>query len=250
MGIKISQLKKTFQTKEIKRNVIRDLSLEIQAGDFVSIIGPSGCGKSTILRLIAGLEEKTSGELSLSDSNARMSFVFQDANLMAWRTVYENVALPFELDESLKSITDKDALILETLKKVGLDHVVEAFPHQLSGGMKMRVSLARALVSRPQLLLMDEPFSALDEPTRFKMQEQLRELYLKENMTVIFVTHSVFEAAFLSNRVIALNGPGEATDIRLDESLAELPKVRPDSLRTSPELNKIAERLRVHGVQS
>lgn len=243
LGIKISALNKNFKD----RQVIRDLNLEVKAGDFVSIVGPSGCGKSTLLRLIAGLETKSSGSLELSEAKPRISFVFQDANLLAWRTVAENVALPFELNPALKENLDVAKWIHEALQQVSLADVANSFPHELSGGMKMRVSLARALVSRPQLLLMDEPFAALDEPTRFKMQEQLRKLWLSEGMTIIFVTHSIFEASFISERIVLLKGPG--AEIKMDESLASLPQDRPDSLRTSPELNKIAEKIR-QGLQA
>jgi NitT/TauT family transport system ATP-binding protein len=237
-GIQITGLNKYFKD----RQVIRDLNLEIKPGSFVSIVGPSGCGKSTLLKLISDLEKPSSGQISLSQNKTRISFVFQDSNLLAWLSVYENIELPFKLDPSLRADLDVPKLIHEILVQVGLQDVANSFPHELSGGMKMRVSLARALVSRPQLLLMDEPFAALDEPTRFKMHEQLRKLWLQEGMTVIFVTHSIFEAAFLSERVVLLKGPG--AEIKMDESLASLPTERPDSLRTSPQLNQIVEKIR------
>lgn len=240
LGIHIKNLSKSFP----KRSVIRDLNLDIEPGSFISIIGPSGCGKSTLLRLIADLVPITSGKLHITpaDPTKPISFVFQDANLLPWRTVRENVALPFELNPSLQKITPntKNGLILDALKKVKLDESASLFPHELSGGMKMRVSLARALVNSPRLLLMDEPFAALDENTRFEMQDQLRELWLKEKMTVVFVTHSLYEAVFLSERVIMLKGAG-AQKV-LDQTLS-LPTVRTEDLRTSESFNAIVREI-------
>lgn len=228
--------------------MITNLELQIVPGSFVSVVGSSGSGKSTLLRLIAGLEAPTKGDIILSPrSSGAFSFVFQDPNLLPWRTARENVHLPFELNQALKEIPrhERQKRITEALQKVHLLESQDLFPHELSGGMRMRVSLARALVSSPRLLLMDEPFAALDENTRFEMQNQLYQLWLKEQMTVVFVTHSLFEATFLAERVIMLKGPGG--HIALDQSI-ELPRERSESLRTSESFNrivaKISERLR------
>ncbi|MGZ3775057.1 MAG: ABC transporter ATP-binding protein [Pseudobdellovibrionaceae bacterium] len=242
LGIHIENLYKSFP----KRSVIENLNLDIEPGSFISIVGPSGCGKSTLLRLIAGLDIVTKGKLDLFPSlPARsISFVFQEPNLLSWRTVAENVGLPFELLPELKKVSteEKNALINSALKKVKLDEAISLFPHELSGGMKMRVSLARALVNSPKLLLMDEPFAALDENIRFEMQNQLRELWLKEKITVIFVTHSLYEAAFLSERIIMLKGFG--AEKVLDQKL-NLPSLRNEDLRTSESFNAIIKELSV-----
>lgn len=235
LGITLRSLHKDFKNKR----VIQDLNLSIAPGSFVSIVGPSGCGKSTLLRLIAGLETPTGGEVSLSPSGKNsFSFVFQEANLLPWRTVLENVLLPFELNESFNSQNKQEQLqkAKEALAKVKLKDSANLFPHELSGGMKMRVSLARALVNSPRLLLMDEPFAALDENTRFEMQNQLLELWKNEKMTVVFITHSLFESAFLSERIIMLKGHG--AQVALDQTL-DLPPLRNEELRTSDMFNQI-----------
>ena len=185
--------------------VVDELSLEIKSGEFVIFLGASGCGKSTLLRLIAGLELPDQGQIE-NQVASQMSFVFQEANLLPWRTVEENVRLPLELgsgSESEKSAIDGNR-IAEALTLVGLSDAASKRPHELSGGMKMRVSLARAMVTRPRLLLLDEPFAALDEITRFKMQEDLRALWKSSSVTIVFVTHSMSEAAFLGTRQIVL----------------------------------------------
>ncbi|WP_413587611.1 ABC transporter ATP-binding protein [Bdellovibrio sp. HCB274] len=236
-GIQITHLKKNFGTKE----VLKDFSLQIPAGSFTSLVGPSGCGKSTVLRLIAQLESPQSGELKNSEVN-HFGFVFQEANLLPWKSVFENVALPFELNKEIKGTSKNEikSRVLETLRKVNLHESAELFPHQLSGGMKMRVSIARALVTKPKLLLMDEPFAALDEFTRYQMQLQLRELWLQEGITVLFVTHSLSEAVFMSQRVILMSKSGG--EIVLDQKL-DLPENRTEELRTSQEFNSIIRKL-------
>ncbi|MBO9667359.1 MAG: ABC transporter ATP-binding protein [Bdellovibrio sp.] len=238
-SIRLENLKKSFHQRE----VIQNLNLEIQQGSFVSLVGPSGCGKSTVLRLIAGLESPTGGLVELDEESAgHFGFVFQDANLLPWKTVYENVALPFELSPALKEISQDEIKdrVLKILTQVKLQDSQHLFPHQLSGGMKMRVSLARALAPKPRLLLMDEPFAALDEITRYEMQIQLRDLWQQEKLTVIFVTHSLLEATFLSERVVLLKGPGGR--VTLDRKL-DLPIKRDDSLRTSESFNKIIQEI-------
>lgn len=228
VGINIENVSKVFP----KRSVIQNLNLSIQAGSFVSIVGPSGCGKSTLLRLIAGLEHPSAGRLTISPQTSNpIGFVFQEPTLLPWLNVAENIALPLKLSKK-----KSDQMVNEALEKVKLQNSSSLFPHELSGGMKMRASLARALVHKPKLLLMDEPFAALDENTRFEMQDQLLDLWKQEDLTVIFVTHSLFEAVFLSQRIIMLKGEG--AKIALDRDL-QLPMDRTDELRTSESLNSI-----------
>ena len=197
----------------------------INPGEFVSILGPSGCGKSTLLRIIAGLDHPTGGQVEISDKHG-VAFVFQDAHLLPWRNVLRNVELPLELMG--KPPSERTAAAREALEQVGLADAMNRYPAQLSGGMKMRVSLARALVTKPRLLLLDEPFAALDEITRQKLDEQLRNLWLTHRMTVLFVTHSTNEATFLSDRAIVLT-PRPARVVA-DFSL-DLPEQRHASIR-------------------
>jgi len=187
--------------------VLENISLTIERGEFVSILGPSGCGKSTLLRLIAGLTPLSSGEITVNGMtplNARemISFIFQDATLLPWRTVECNVGLGLELEWATRVVRAQK--VSEMLALVGLSAVAGLYPRQLSGGMKMRVSIARALATRPRIVLMDEPFAALDEMTRDRMNEELLRLQQEQGWTVVFVTHSVAEAVFLSSRVVVL----------------------------------------------
>jgi NitT/TauT family transport system ATP-binding protein len=198
------------------------LDLDVVRGEFVSLLGPSGCGKSTALRLIAGLAAPSSGAVSVSRraGEARagyaIGFVFQEPTLMPWTSVRENVRLPLKLAHA--SAAEADARVGEALAQVGLAEFADAYPRELSGGMKMRVSLARALVTNPDILLMDEPFAALDEITRFRLNNDLLALWRSLNMTVIFVTHSVFESVYLSQRVIVMTSrPGRlSAEFRID----------------------------------
>jgi NitT/TauT family transport system ATP-binding protein len=201
--------------------VLQDISLTVDRGEFVSILGPSGCGKSTLLKVIAGLSSSTSGEIrmeALTQRKARaiISFVFQDATLLPWRTVERNIALALELEG--KPRAEISETVAKLLELVGLQEVGKRYPRELSGGMKMRVSIARALATRPRLLLMDEPFAALDEMTRDRMNEELLRLRAEQNWTVMFVTHSVAEAVFLSSRIIVLAPhPGRiAHEVKVD----------------------------------
>jgi NitT/TauT family transport system ATP-binding protein len=215
--------------------VIRDLTLNIDAGEFLAILGPSGCGKSTLLRIVAGLLAPDGGTLDITPADAarRTAFVFQDAHLLPWRTVLQNASLPLELMGVEKA--EGMARARASLAEVGLSEAESRYPAQLSGGMRMRVSLARALVSQPRLLLLDEPFAALDEITRFHLEVRLRDLWIERGMTVIFVTHSLTEAAFLADRAVVLTRKGGA--IKLDRRFA-LPRVRNSELRLSPQLAK------------
>jgi len=188
-------------------DVLQDISLTVERGEFITFLGPSGCGKSTLLRLISGLSPASEGTVQvngMTPENARelMSFIFQDATLLPWRTVEQNVGLGLELEYAARELRKEK--IARMLELVSLRHVARSYPRQLSGGMKMRVSIARALVSRPRILLMDEPFAALDEMTRDRMNEELLRLYMEQKWTVLFVTHSVAEAVFLSSRVVIL----------------------------------------------
>jgi len=186
---------------------LQNVSARVEKGEFVTLLGPSGCGKSTLLRLVAGLTRATGGSVSVNgttpvNARAQMSFIFQDATLLPWRTVERNVGLGLELERSDKAVRREK--VAQMLELVGLTQVAERYPRQLSGGMKMRVSIARALVSRPKILLLDEPFAALDEMSRDRLNEELLRLYLEHQWTVMFVTHSVAEAVFLSTRVVIL----------------------------------------------
>ncbi|GAA4502834.1 ABC transporter ATP-binding protein [Gluconacetobacter tumulicola] len=186
------------------------LDLAVGQGELVSLIGPSGCGKSTLLKLIANLHQPSGGAVrwwgedfsAIGREGRRLSFVFQDPTLMPWSNVATNVRLPLDLDGVPRA--QAEARIMPALRQVGLEHAAKRYPAQLSGGMRMRVSIARALVTRPDLLLMDEPFGALDEFTRNRLDEDMARLCARDGLTTIFVTHSLYEAAFLSSRVIVM----------------------------------------------
>jgi NitT/TauT family transport system ATP-binding protein len=212
------------------------LDLDVRQGEFVSLLGPSGCGKSTALRLIAGLIAPTSGTVHVSRRGSQtragrdIGFVFQEPTLMPWASVRENVRLPLKLAHTPPP--EANTRIDQALAQVGLGEFADAFPRELSGGMKMRVSLARALVTDPDILLMDEPFAALDEITRFRLNNDLLTLWRDLRKTVIFVTHSVFESVYLSQRVIVMTArPGRiAAEFRIDA-----PQPRQEDFRTSVE---------------
>ncbi len=181
------------------------MDIALARGDFLALLGPSGCGKSTLLRMIAGLIPPTAGEIAFpADPEARRSigFVFQEPTLMPWATALRNAALPLELAGTPRR--EAEARAAEMLARMGLKGFEHAYPRALSGGMKMRVSIARALVTRPRLLLMDEPFAALDEITRFRLNQDLLALWQDERFTVVFVTHSVFESVFLAERILVM----------------------------------------------
>jgi NitT/TauT family transport system ATP-binding protein len=206
------------------------LDFAVRRGEFLSLLGPSGCGKSTALRLLAGLMEPTSGEILREPSASEIGFVFQEPTLLPWATVANNVRLPLRL----KDIAERETTsrVDDALALVGLEEFRDAYPRELSGGMKMRVSIARALVTRPQLLLMDEPFAALDEITRFKLNDDLLELWRRLDCTVVFVTHSVFESVYLSTRILMLTPrPGRVAE----EFVVAAPAPRAGRFRTSPE---------------
>ena len=237
---------------------LSDFSLSVREGDFLSLLGPSGCGKSTALRLIAGLMQPTGGRIVWGEGRAggkdagargrdagargrdagarggppdgRLGVVFQEPTLMPWASVEDNVFLPFRLKGEAKG--EVAGRIHEMLALVGLEGFEKAYPRELSGGMKMRVSIARAMVTRPRLILMDEPFAALDEITRFKLNDDLLDMQARIGCTVVFVTHSVFESVFLSNRIVVMAArPGrQIAEIAVDE-----PYPRHEDFRTTPE---------------
>lgn len=225
------------------------VDLTIAAGSFTAFLGPSGCGKSTLLRLIAGLDEPTSGTLTVAGepSGARrvpIAFVFQDAHLLPWRNVLDNAALPLELAGISRS--ERHAAARAVLADVGLADAATRLPAELSGGMRMRVSLARALVTRPRLLLLDEPFAALDELTRNRLDDRLRAIWRERGTTVIFVTHSITEAAYLAERAVVFSR--RPARIVADHAL-ELPVERTSALRGEPafarQVRKLQEALEV-----
>jgi NitT/TauT family transport system ATP-binding protein len=222
------------------------VDLSIAEGEFVTLLGPSGCGKSTLLKMVAGMLEPTDGRLlvwrkpvaQIDESGRRMAFVFQSPTLMPWASVRSNVRLPLDL----AGVPRKEAedRVAEALELVGLDKFAGALPRALSGGMQMRVSIARGLVTQPDLLLMDEPFGALDEITRHKLDAELLELWQKKKLTVIFVTHSIHEAVFLSSRVVMMAArPGRVVEqFRIDE-----PYPRRADFMVSPQFSRHAKTL-------
>lgn len=203
---------------------LNQLNLSIKEGEFISFLGPSGCGKSTALRMVAGLGEPTKGKVEVFGQNPKdiiqnsndIAYVFQEANLLPWRTVLDNVLLPLELRGSDKKKRKENAI--KVLEMVGLKDHLTSYPRELSGGMKMRVSIARALAAKPKMLLMDEPFAALDEMTRQTLQIDLLKIWEKENMTILFVTHNVYEAVYLSSKIAVMSArPGRlSTTIDVD----------------------------------
>ena len=243
IAVEIDRVVRTFEGGV---TALDGLSLDIPAGQFISILGPSGCGKSTLLRLIAGLDRPQAGTVSLRDASGAahitvrgdIAYVFQDAHLLPWRNVRDNVALPLEFLGIAPR--DRRERSLAAIERVGLSDASDRYPNQLSGGMRMRVSLARAMVTHPRILLMDEPFAALDEITRQRLDEQLRELWAASGITVIFVTHSTAEAAFLADRAVVLSKrPGRVV---LDQGI-ELPPQRVGPLRATPEFARATRAL-------
>ena len=219
--LRLAGLSKTFANGV---TALTGVDLTIRPSEFVSLLGPSGCGKSTMLKLIAGLAAPSSGTIdwpqsaydALGTPEPALGFVFQEPTLLPWRTVADNVHLPLMLAGTGKR--NAKERVANALDLVGLSAFADSYPRQLSGGMKMRVSIARALVTRPKILLMDEPFAALDEITRIKLNDDLLELFARQGLTVIFVTHSVYESVYLSNRIVVMTSrPGRVSaDIPID----------------------------------
>ncbi len=236
----------TFQTGDGPVHALKDVSLTINKGDFVSFIGPSGCGKTTFLRVIADLEKPTGGTVSvngMTPQEARLGraygYVFQAAGLYPWRSIERNVALPLEIMGYGRA--ERKARIARVLELVGLSEFGRKYPWQLSGGMQQRASIARALAFDADLLLMDEPFGALDEIVRDHLNEQLLSLHADTGKTVCFVTHSIPEAVYLSTKIVVMSPrPGRVTDV-IDSTLGT---ERPLEIRESPEFLRIAARVR------
>ncbi len=241
--IRIAGVDKVYATGTV---ALSEVDLSIGAGEFVSLLGPSGCGKSTLLRLIAGLGAPTAGTIEWpqarfdagGEPERDLSFVFQEPTLLPWKTVSDNVYLPLKLAGLSRRAAGER--VAETLRMVGLEAFAGSYPRELSGGMKMRVSIARALVVRPRVLLMDEPFAALDEITRFRLNDDLLDLWQSQRWTVVFVTHSVFESVYLSNRLVVMSArPGRiSADLRIDA-----PYPRGEAFRTSPPYNDYCRRV-------
>lgn len=212
---------------------LTDVNLSMGSGEFIAVVGPSGCGKSTLLRLASGLDTPTAGTVRTADGS--VGYVFQDATLLPWRSVLANVELPAELAGIPR--TERRARAMEALRLVGLDGFEKQLPSRLSGGMRMRVSLARALMMSPSLFLFDEPFGALDEMTRLRMQEELQRIFAERGFAGLFITHSVSEAVFLATRVVVMSPrPGRITAV-FD---VPFPHPRPAELRYAPEFARIA----------
>ncbi|MCB9943625.1 MAG: ABC transporter ATP-binding protein [Geminicoccaceae bacterium] len=231
--VRLEQVAKTFSNGT---TALAGLDLAVGRHEFLSLLGPSGCGKSTALRLVAGLGAPSGGRIVWPDDGSagdRVGFVFQEPTLMPWATVLDNVYLPLRIRGQGRRSVEPE--LLEALAMVGLSGFERAFPRELSGGMKMRVSIARALVTRPKLLLMDEPFAALDEITRLRLNNDLLNLWQRQNLTVVFVTHSVYESVYLSSRVAVMAArPGRMT-AELD---IDAPYPRDEAFRTSETYNR------------
>ncbi|OUS08177.1 sulfonate ABC transporter ATP-binding protein [Rhodobacterales bacterium 52_120_T64] len=244
--IEAKKLSLTFETNDGPVHALKDVDLTINKGDFVSFIGPSGCGKTTFLRVMADLEQPTGGEISvngMTPEEARLKraygYVFQAAGLYPWRTIGGNIRLPLEIMGYSKA--EQAMRVDEVLELVHLDGFAKKFPWQLSGGMQQRASIARALSFDADLMLMDEPFGALDEIVRDHLNEQLLELWAATNKTICFVTHSIPEAVYLSSKIVVMSPrPGRVTDV----IESTLPRERPLDIRESQEFLDIAHRVR------
>lgn len=244
--IDIKGVSLTFETNDGPVHALADINLDITQGEFVSLIGPSGCGKTTLLRVIADLERPTTGTITVNGVSPREAllnrsygYVFQAAALYPWRTIAKNVALPLEIMGLDRA--EREARVKRNLELVDLGDFAQKFPWQLSGGMQQRASIARALAVEPGMLLMDEPFGALDEIVRDHLNEQLLKLCDKTNKTVVFVTHSIPEAVFLSTKIVVMSArPGQIHDI----IESELPRDRTLDVRETPEFLDIAHRVR------
>ena len=244
--IEIVDVGKSFSGRTGATEALRAVSLSVDAGEFISVIGPSGCGKSTLLRIVGDLVEPTSGIARVNGKSARQArldrdygIVFQTPVLYDWRTVLENVQLPLEI--AGRSQQERDARPLALLRLVGLEDFRGHFPWQLSGGMQQRVSIARALALNPSILLMDEPFGALDEMTRERLNLELLQVWSKSAATALFVTHSIAEAVFLSSRVVVMSPRPGAIDRIVD---IDLPRPRLDKIRALPRFFELVTTVR------
>ena len=237
----LEQVGKTYANSTV---ALQDFNLTVQPGTITSLVGPSGCGKSTVLKIVSELGNMTSGRMTWADGHQpsskrsqrnphKLAYVFQEAALMPWATVMDNVRLPLKLAK----VPKRQALevVSDAIAQVGLQGFERCYPRELSGGMKMRVSIARALVTQPQILLMDEPFGALDEMTRGKLNQELLALQHQRNLTILFVTHSVYEAVYLAHKVVVMaSKPGRV----IAEIPIDAPHPREPGYRTSPQFNR------------
>ena len=232
-SIDVQQLSKRFANSA--RPVLSELSFTVAAEESICLLGPSGCGKTTLLRLLMGLEQPSSGTIHVALApGAQMSYVFQEPRLVPWRTCLENVTLPLELTS--QNTSSARARALELLQVLGLADRLQHFPAELSGGMQMRVALARALITRPGIVLLDEPFAALDERSRFRMQDLLLELKARLSLQYVFVTHSISEAVYLADRILLMDNLGHAKDCR-SIAFAE----RNQLLKLTPDFNAVVQ---------
>jgi NitT/TauT family transport system ATP-binding protein len=230
VAVRADSVEKTFPTGV---RALDPIDLCVHEGELVTLLGPSGCGKSTFLRIVAGLAAPSRGQIALwpearNGEQRKLAFVFQQPTLMPWASVLRNVRLPLDLEGTPR--VQADAQVRSALELVGLQEFASAYPRELSGGMQMRASIARALVTRPRLLLMDEPFGALDEITRNRLDRDIRDLWHRQHLTMLFVTHSIYEAVFLSTRVVVMSPrPGRiVSEVIIDE-----PHPRTDDFRVS-----------------
>jgi NitT/TauT family transport system ATP-binding protein len=230
LAVRMSQAEKVYPNGV---RALAPISLDVRERELLTLLGPSGCGKSTLLRMVAGLIQPSGGRITLwpdhrADHGHRLAFVFQQPTLMPWASVLRNVRLPLELAGASRA--DAHARVRNALDLVGLAEFENVYPRELSGGMQMRASIARALVTEPRLLLMDEPFGALDEITRNRLDRELRDLWQRQHLTVLFVTHSLYEAVFLSTRILVMSPrPGRI----VGEVVVDEPHPRNDAFRTS-----------------
>jgi NitT/TauT family transport system ATP-binding protein len=242
--LRLAQVHKRYANGTL---ALQDMTVTVGEHEFVSFLGPSGCGKSTVLRMIAGLSEPTAGSITLAGAAGQarrrdrphdVGFVFQEPTLMPWATVFDNVWLPLRLQGGRREQVRDE--VESALAGVGLARFSQAHPRELSGGMKMRVSIARAMITRPRLLLMDEPFAALDEITRFRLNDDTLALWQSSRFTAIFVTHSVYESVYLSNRIVVMSArPGRVVEeIDIDE-----PYPRSDAFRGSARYGELCTRV-------
>lgn len=240
LAISIKQVNKIYQSnKGGQVEALHNIDLDINEGEFVSIIGPSGCGKSTLLRILAGLDSPTSGDIDWTFDDDNIGFVFQDATLLPWKNIYENVRFPLqvkkmETKENLKRLDD-------LLDFTGLGNFKKSYPRELSGGMKQRASIVRALSYDPNVLLMDEPFGALDAMTRDRMNLEMLRIWEESKKTILFITHSISEAVFLSDRVVVMSPRPGKIDKVID---IELPRPRDLDVKDTPEFIKYVKELR------
>ena len=232
-SIEVNQLGKCFSTDE--RAVFSGLSFSLSEGESLCLLGPSGCGKTTLLRLLMGLETPSSGTMHIAPALAsHMSYVFQEPRLVPWRTCLENVLLPLELTK--KKAPSSTARAVDLLGQIGLADRLQHFPGELSGGMQMRVALARALITEPKIILLDEPFAALDERSRFRMQDLLLDLKVRLKLQYVFVTHSIAEAVYLGDRILLMDNLGRMKDWR-----AIIFEQRTQLLKLTPVFNSVVQ---------